>query len=178
MRVRFLETPLAGLTVVAPSPIEDTRGFFARMVCTKSFSEFGLDGAFVQSSVSFNRRKGTLRGLHYQREPFAEDKLVRVTAGAIWDVAVDLRPGSPTFRRWHAIQLDAANRLALYVPKGFAHGFCTLEDDTEILYQMTVPYVPGHAAGIRWNDPTLAVRWPVDDPILSESDTALPLVDP
>ncbi|GGK29271.1 dTDP-4-dehydrorhamnose 3,5-epimerase [Salinarimonas ramus] len=176
--MRFSETPLAGAFLIEPEPIADPRGFFARTVDREAFAAHGLDADFVQASVSFNARAGTLRGLHFQRAPHAEDKLVRVTAGAILDVIVDMRPRSPTRWRWHAQPLDAASRAALYVPKGFAHGFVTLVDETEILYQMTTPYVPGAGAGLRWDDPMLAIEWPIRTPILSESDEAWPLLVP
>ncbi|WP_029032719.1 dTDP-4-dehydrorhamnose 3,5-epimerase [Salinarimonas rosea] len=172
------ETPLPGAFVITPEPIADARGFFARMVDREAFAARGMSADFVQASVSFNARAATLRGLHFQRDPHGEDKLIRVTMGAVHDVIVDLRPGSPTRGRSHALRLDAASRAALYVPKGFAHGFVTLVDETEILYQMTTPYVAGAAAGLRWDDPLLAIDWPVADPILSERDAAWPLLAP
>ncbi|WP_372426080.1 dTDP-4-dehydrorhamnose 3,5-epimerase [Salinarimonas chemoclinalis] len=175
--MRIEETPLPGAFVITPEPIADARGFFARTVDRAAFAARGLSADFVQASVSFNARAGTLRGLHFQRDPHGEDKLIRVTMGAIHDVIVDLREGSPTRGRWHALRLDAASRAALWVPKGFAHGFVTLVDDTEVLYQMTTPYVPGAAAGLRWDDPSLGIDWPVADPILSERDGTWPLLE-
>jgi dTDP-4-dehydrorhamnose 3,5-epimerase len=127
--------------------------------------------------VSFNRKRGTLRGLHYQAAPHAEAKLVRCTRGAVWDVIVDLRKGSPTVRQWHAAELTAENRRALYIPAGFAHGFQTLEDDTEVLYQMSEFYHPESARGVRWDDHTLAIRWPIKDAIISPRDRAFPTLD-
>src|SRR5690606_499869 len=129
---------------------------------------------FVQSSTSFNSRRGTLRGLHYQAAPHEEAKLIRCTRGAVFDVAVDLRAGSPTRGRWYGIELSAANARTLYIPEGCAHGFQTIADDTELLYHMSVEYVPDAARGIRWDDPTLAIAWPIADPILSARDRALP----
>lgn len=175
--MKLTPTPLAGACLVDIEPIEDARGFFARSVCAQQFAEHGLDGAFIQQSVSWNRRRGILRGLHYQIEPHAEDKLVRVTRGSIFDVIVDLRPQSATLHQWFGVELSAGNHRALYIPKGFAHGFQTLEDDTEILYQMTVPFHPQSARGIRWNDPVFSIAWP--DPVhavLSDKDAALPLL--
>ncbi|MGJ3263435.1 MAG: dTDP-4-dehydrorhamnose 3,5-epimerase [Salinarimonas sp.] len=175
--MRIEETPLPGAFVMTPEPIADVRGFFARTVDRDAFAAHGLSADFVQASVSFNARAGTLRGLHYQRDPNGEDKLIRVTMGAIHDVIVDVREGSPTRGRWHALRLDAASRRALYVPKGVAHGFVTLVDETEVLYQMTTPYVAEAATGLRWDDPLLAIDWPVTEPILSERDAAWPLLD-
>ena len=175
--MKFVATPLAGVWLVAPEPIADERGLFARTFCAREFAAQGLDPRLVQCSTSFNRRKGTLRGLHYQVPPHAEAKLVRVTRGAIFDVAVDLRPGSPTRHRWHGVELSADNRLGLYIPEGCAHGFQTLCDDTEVLYQMSAFHAPDAARGVRWDDPALAIRWPdPEHPILSERDRGLPQV--
>lgn len=175
--MKLSPTPLAGAHVVDIDPIADARGFFARTVCTQAFAAQGINGAFIQQSVSWNRKRGILRGLHYQIAPHAEDKLVRVTRGAIFDVIVDLRAGSPTLYQWFGVELSADNHRALYIPQGFAHGFQTLEDDTEILYQMTVAFHPEAARGLRWNDPAFTIAWP--DPgnaILSDKDAALPLL--
>ena len=157
------------------APIEDERGFFARSFCEKEFSERGLNPRVVQCNVSFNRRRGTLRGMHFQAAPHEEAKLVRCTAGAIWDVMVDLRPGSPTFKRWHGAELSAANRRAFYVPEGVAHGFQTTTENAEVLYQMTASFRPESARGVRWNDPAFAIQWPIADPFVSERDRAFPL---
>src|SRR5262245_20735946 len=158
--MRFRETPLAGAFVIELDRREDERGFFARCWCRDEFAAHGLTAAWVQANVSFNRRAGTLRGLHYQADPHAEDKLVRCTLGAVHDVIVDLRPGSPTYARWAAVELSAASRRALYVPRGFAHGFQTLADDSELLYLMSEVYYPECARGVRWDDPALGIEWP------------------
>jgi dTDP-4-dehydrorhamnose 3,5-epimerase len=172
--MRFTETALAGLFIVDIEPIADERGHFARTFCAEEFARAGLPGEFVQCSTSFNRRRGTLRGLHFQAEPCPEGKLVRCTRGAIFDVALDLRPGSPTYCRWHASELTAENARALHIPPGFAHGFQTLVDGTEILYQMTVSYRADLARGVRWNDPAFGIAWPLPEPILTPRDAAYP----
>jgi dTDP-4-dehydrorhamnose 3,5-epimerase len=174
--MKLVATPLSGAFVVELERLADERGFFARSFCREEFARHGLEPAVAQCNVSFNRRRGTLRGLHYQAEPHAEAKLVRCTRGAVWDVAVDLRPGSPTLYRWHAVELSADNRRALYVPAGFAHGFQALADDSEVLYQMSESYRAELARGVRWNDPRLAIEWPVAQPIVSARDAALPLL--
>ena len=158
--MRFVPTDLPGVVVVEPEMLRDERGSFARTVCREEFAAHGLETDWVQQSTSYSHRAGTLRGMHYQRPPHAEAKLVRVTAGAIYDVVVDLRPGSPTLGRWTAIELLARDRLTLYIPKGCAHGFQTLVDGVEVLYQMSVPYAPEAATGVRWDDPALAIEWP------------------
>ncbi len=172
--MKFAPTPLSGAYVVAPERIEDERGFFARSYCEAEFRALGLKAAVAQCNVSWNRRKGTLRGLHFQAKPHEEAKLVRCTRGAIWDVIVDLREGSPTRLRWHALELSADNRLALYVPEGCAHGFQTLQDDSEVLYQMAESYHAELARGVAWNDPRLGIAWPLTDPILSARDSSYP----
>lgn len=169
-RLKFLPTPLAGAFIVELERLGDERGFFARSFCREEFRKHGLRPAIAQCNVSWNRSRGTLRGLHYQAMPHPEAKVVRCTRGAIWDVAVDLREGSATRLRWYALELNAENRRALYVPEGFAHGFQTLADDTEVLYQMSESYYPDLARGVRWDDPRLGITWPVPDPILSERD--------
>ena len=167
----FTETALPGAWVVDPEPISDARGFFARTFDAAAFARHGLRTAFPECSVSFNARAGTLRGLHYQMAPHAEAKLVRCTAGAIYDVIVDLRPGSPTRGRWTAVDLTAENRRALYVPEGCAHGFQTLADASEVFYQISAPHVPGAARGVRWNDAAFGIAWPsAVDRVLSERD--------
>lgn len=176
--MRITETRLPGAFLVEPQPIEDHRGLFARTVCRETFGRYGLSADFVQSSISQNRRRHTLRGMHFQQHPHAEDKLVRCTAGAVFDVIVDLRPESPTRYQWLGVELSAGNRHALYIPKGFAHGFMTVTDDVELLYQMTTPHVASAAAGVRWNDPLLAIAWPAGNPILSERDAAYPDIEP
>lgn len=174
--MRFTETPLAGAFVIAPEPIEDERGFFARAYCDDEFAARGLEHGFVQCNISFNRRAGTLRGMHLQAAPHGEAKLVRCTAGALFDVIVDLRPDSPTHLQWFGARLDARSRAMLFVPRGFAHGFQTLEDDTEVFYQMSTRHEPAAARGLRWDDPALGIRWPLPDPILSPRDRAYPLL--
>jgi dTDP-4-dehydrorhamnose 3,5-epimerase len=172
--MRFVETPLAGARVIEIEPHADARGFFARTFCRDTLLAAGLPGEFVQASVSHNIRRGTLRGMHFQAAPHEEPKLVRCTRGAIFDVIVDLRPASTTHRRWFGIELSAENHRTLYVPPGFAHGFQTLVDDTEILYQMAEPYVAAAARGVRWNDPAFGIAWPIAEPFMSERDASYP----
>ena len=172
--MKFHPTPLKGAVVVELARIEDGRGFFARSFCQEEFRAHGLSPVVAQCNVSWNRRKGTLRGLHFQAKPHDEAKLVRCTRGAVWDVIVDLRDDSPTRLRWHAVELSADNRLALYVPEGFAHGFQTLQDDSEVHYQMAEFYHADLARGIPWNDPKIGIVWPLADPILSERDRSYP----
>jgi len=175
--VRITPLGLDGAFVVEAEPQADERGLFARTFCRDTFRAQGLHGDFVQCNSSYNRRRGTLRGLHFQAAPHEEIKLVRCTQGAIFDVAVDLRPDSATFCRWRAVELSADNRRALYVPAGFAHGFQTLTDEAEVFYQMSAAYVPDLARGVRWNDPAFAIAWPVEPPILSGRDAAFPDVN-
>lgn len=170
----FAETPLAGACLVIPEPIGDARGFFARTLCADTFAERGLIGAFAQASVSYNARRGTVRGLHYAAAPHAETKLVRCTAGAIHDVIVDLRRDSATYLQAFGTALTAENRAALYIPAGFAHGFQALSDGAEILYMIDRPYRADAARGLRWNDPALAVTWPEPVTVISERDLAFP----
>ena len=170
----FTETPLAGAYVIALEPREDERGFFARAFCKNELAEHGLPNDVVQANLSFNHRRGTLRGMHMQTPPHGEDKLVRCIAGAIWDAIVDLRPGSPTHLEWFGVELSAANRLMLYVPKGFAHGYQSLTDASEVMYMVTQFYTPGAERGLRWNDPAFGIPWPVSDPILSPKDAVAP----
>jgi dTDP-4-dehydrorhamnose 3,5-epimerase len=173
--MRITPTPLAGAFVIDVEPIADERGFFARSWCAKEMAAHGLDGRLAQCSVSFNAAAGTLRGMHFQAPPHAETKVVRCTRGGVHDVILDLRPGSPTFRRWFAAKLSAENHRALYVPPGFAHGFQTLEPDTEILYQMSEFHVDGHAAGVRWDDPAFGIEWPATTSrTMSEKDRNWP----
>ena len=170
----FTPTPLAGAVIVEPEPHEDARGLFARTWCRQEFEAHGLETRLAQCSTSLNKRKGTLRGMHYQAAPMAETKLVRCTRGAIFDVIIDLRPDSPTFTRHVAVTLTAENRTALYVPVGFAHGFQTLADDTEVFYQISELYSAEHARGVRWNDPAFAIAWPDDERIITERDRTYP----
>ncbi|MCS7006655.1 MAG: dTDP-4-dehydrorhamnose 3,5-epimerase, partial [Thermoleophilia bacterium] len=166
----FRPTPLRDVWVVEPELLEDERGFFARVWDTAEFAARGLNGALVQCSISFNRRRGTLRGLHYQAPPHEEAKLVRCIAGAIFDVAVDLRPSSDTYCRWYGIELSAENRLALYVPEGCAHGFLTLEDRSEVLYQMSAFHAPEAACGVRFDDPAFSIAWPGEVVVVNARD--------
>jgi dTDP-4-dehydrorhamnose 3,5-epimerase len=168
--LNFLPTPLAGAYILELERLEDARGFFARSFCQEEFRKHGLRTTIAQCNVSWNRKRGTLRGLHFQAAPHEEAKVVRCTSGAIWDVIVDLRESSATRLRWHAVELSVENRRALYVPEGCAHGFQTLADDSEVLYQMSEFYHPDLARGVRWDDPRLGIKWPLLDPILSERD--------
>ena len=168
--MNFHETAIEGVWVVEPERHEDDRGFFARTWDTDEFAGRGLNGRLVQCSVSYNRRRGTLRGMHYQAEPHEETKLVRCTAGAIFDVAVDLRAGSATLGEWVGIELSAENRLALYVPEGCAHGFLTLTDDAEVAYQTSEFHAPEAARGVRFDDPAFAIDWPAEVIVVNERD--------
>jgi dTDP-4-dehydrorhamnose 3,5-epimerase len=172
--MRFQHIPPFGATIIVPEPSIDERGLFTRLFDVEAFRAHDLPTEFVQASTSYNSRRCTLRGLHYQAEPHAEGKLVRCTAGAIFDVIVDMRQGSPSFGRWQSFELNHENRLTLFVPPGFAHGFETLDDDTEIYYQMTRSHVPAAERGIVWNDPDLAIAWPLRPAVMSERDRALP----
>jgi dTDP-4-dehydrorhamnose 3,5-epimerase len=170
----FLETELPGVFEIHLDPHFDDRGFFARSWCRQEFEAHGLNPALVQCNISFNVRKGTLRGMHFQAQPLAEAKVVRCTKGAIYDVVLDLRPSSPAYRKWIAIVLSAANRHMVYIPEGCAHGFLTLEDDTEVFYQMSEFYDADSARGVRWNDPAFRILWPEKVEAISERDAAHP----
>ncbi len=173
--LRFRETPLKGCMVVEPSLRSDDRGYFARTYSAEEFAAAGLDPAIAQCSVSQNRRPGTLRGLHFQDPPHEEAKLVTCRRGRVFDVAVDLRRGSPTFAAWTGVELSAENLLGVYVPEGFAHGFVTLEPDSELSYQISVPYRAESARGIRWDDPDIGISWPDVGPLtMSDRDRRLP----
>jgi dTDP-4-dehydrorhamnose 3,5-epimerase len=174
--MKFIEIPLPGAFVVETERLADERGFFARTYCAEEFAAQGLDPAVAQVSMSYNRRRATLRGMHFQLAPHAETKLIRCTAGAIFDVIVDLRPEAPTCLQWYGIQLDAENRKSLFVPTGFAHGFQTLTDNTEVLYQIAPAYRADSAAGFRWDDTRIAIDWPLPVSEISERDLALPSV--
>lgn len=160
--------------MIEPEKLRDGRGFFARTFCRREFEEHGLDPDVVQCNISFNKRAGTLRGMHYQVAPYAEAKLVRCTAGAIYDVVVDLRPTSPSFKKYAAFELTAENCTMVYIPEGFAHGFQTLKDDTEVFYQMSQIYAPDCARGVRWNDPAFGIEWPAAERIMVERDQQYP----
>ncbi len=170
----FTETALPGVFLITPELKEDERGFFARTWCEREALAHGLKPTVLQCNLSFNRKKGTLRGMHYQRAPFEEAKLVRCTMGAIYDVVIDLRRDSPTYTRHVAVVLSAENRRMVYVPEGCAHGFQTLTDDTEVFYQMSQVYAPHCAAGVRWNDPAFGIAWPEDERIIVERDRTYP----
>lgn len=167
----FTETKLQGSYIIEPEPIWDERGFFARTFCAEEFQKRGLVSVFVQHNVSYNTKKGTLRGMHFQAHPHEETKLVTCTRGAVYDVIVDLRTDSSTFKQWQAVELSRQNRRTLYIPVGFAHGFQTLEDDVELLYHISQQYHQESARGVRWDDPAFGIRWPsVNRRIMSARD--------
>jgi dTDP-4-dehydrorhamnose 3,5-epimerase len=171
----FTETNLKGAFIIEPERIEDERGFFARTWYQSEFESRGLDARLVQCNISYNAKKGTLRGMHYQAAPYEETKLVRCTMGALYDVIIDLRPASPTFKQWIAVELTVDNRRMLYIPGGFAHGFQTLEDSTEVFYQMSQIYHPESARGVRWDDPAFGIGWPsADQRVISTRDQQYP----
>lgn len=170
----FTETKLPGAYVIEEERHEDQRGFFARTFCQREFESHGLNPRVVQCNVSFSKRKGTLRGMHFQVAPFSEAKLIRCIAGSIYDVIIDLRPSSPAFKQHFAVELSAENRRMLYVPEEFAHGFQTLEDNTEVFYQMSQFYSAEHARGVRWDDPAFGIAWPADQRTIIERDRTYP----
>ena len=172
--MRIAATALEGVFLVEIEPIGDDRGFFARNFCRKEFAAAGLRTDVAQCNMSLNRRRGTLRGMHFQEPPMAEAKLVRCVRGSIHDVVVDLRPDSRTYCRWLSVELSGDNRRALYISEGFAHGFQTLSDDAEVHYVMFEFFSPGHAGGVRWDDPAFGIEWPLPDPIVSEKDRSYP----
>jgi dTDP-4-dehydrorhamnose 3,5-epimerase len=170
----FHETELPGVFEIHLEPNHDERGFFARSWCRQEFAAHGLNPALVQCNISFNVRKGTLRGMHYQAPPHAEAKIVRCTQGAIYDVVLDLRPLSPAYKKWIAVELSSSNRHMIYIPEGCAHGFLTLEEETEIFYQMSEFYDGESARGVRWNDPAFRISWPDKVEVISERDAVHP----
>ena len=170
----FKKTKFKGVFIIKPERLKDKRGFFARTFCKKEFKKRGLNSRLVQCSISLNKKKGTLRGIHYQSSPQQEAKLVSCTRGAIYDVLLDLRPGSSTFKQWLTVELTADNRWMLYVPEGVAHGFQTLKNNTEVLYQMFEFYYPECSRGVRWNDPAFGIRWPFKNGIVSPRDQQYP----
>jgi dTDP-4-dehydrorhamnose 3,5-epimerase len=172
--MRFHETELAGAWLIEPMPAHDDRGFFARTFCVREYAERGLATTFVQNSTSHSVARGTLRGMHFQRAPHGEVKVVSCLKGALWDVIIDLRPESPGYRRWQGFELSAENRRQLYVPAGFGHGFQTLRDDTEAGYLISAFYVPGAAAGVRYDDPAFAIDWPLPVTMISDKDRSWP----
>lgn len=170
----FTETKLKGAFLIEPKKFEDARGFFATSWSAREFESHGISPRLVDCNISYNVSKGTLRGMHFQREPHPQAKLVRCTRGRIYDVAIDLRPDSPTFRQWAGAELTAENHLMLFIPEGFAHGFLTLEDDTEVFYQVSEVYSPECADGVRWNDPAFGVEWPGEVRVIIERDRDYP----
>ncbi len=173
--MKFIETKLKGAYIIEIERISDNRGFFARSWCQQEFCDRGLNPNLVQCNISFNLKKGTLRGMHYQAKPHEEAKLVRCTKGAIYDIIIDIRPDSSTFKKWIAVELSSENRKMLYIPEGFAHGFQTLEDNTEVFYQMSEFYHPAGARGIRWDDPAFQLEWQLMSKIISERDSSYTL---
>lgn len=174
--MRFAGTLIPGMAVIEPEPHRDARGGFARLYDAELFAARGIPTDWPQWNASWNARRGTLRGLHYQAPPAEEPKLIRCTRGRVWDVAVDLRPGSPAWRRWAAVELDEAARNAVFIPAGCAHGFLTLADDCEILYHMGARFAPELGRGVRWDDPALAIAWPFAPAVIAERDQAWPLL--
>jgi dTDP-4-dehydrorhamnose 3,5-epimerase len=175
MGLTFRETKLRGAFVVEPEIFEDERGFFGRSFSAKEFEAHGMNPRMAECNISFNKKRHTIRGMHFQLDPHAQAKLVRCTRGAIYDVIIDLRPDSPTFKQWIGEELTADNRRMLYIPTGFAHGFQTLEDSTEICYQVSDSYAPATAGGVRWNDPAFAIRWPsIDGITINQRDQSYP----
>ena len=167
----FKETKLKGAYIIEPERLEDTRGFFARAWCKKEFEAHGLNSGLVQCNISFNKKSYTLRGMHYQSPPYKETKLVRCTMGAIYDVIIDLRSESPTYKHWVGVKLTEENHRMLYVPENFAHGYQTLRDNTEVFYQVSQSYSPEFERGVRWNDPSFNIKWPeAEKSIISEKD--------
>jgi len=175
--MNFIPTRLTGSYIIELAPFTDERGWFARYFCKKEFEAIGHTKEWVQCNHSFTAATGTIRGMHYQLEPFREIKMVRCIAGAVYDVIIDLRKDSPTFLQWHGEKLSAANKKMLYIPEGFAHGFQTLTSNCELLYHHSAYYEPGYEAGIRYNDPHLQIKWILDAAILSERDKEHPLID-
>lgn len=174
--MRVVETTIAGVLILEPEAIRDARGFFARTWDRDALTARGLDADIAEASIAWNEVRGTVRGLHYQEAPRSEAKTVTCVAGSVWDVAVDLRPGSGTLHRWVGVELSATNRRSLYIPQGCAHGYLTLSDGAELHYRTSVPYRPDLERGVRWNDPTLAIEWPGQIIRISDRDASLPLL--
>lgn len=172
--MEFRPLPLSGAYLIDLTPRRDSRGFFARLFCEDEMRQHGLSAKIAQMNNSLSAQKGTLRGLHYQLPPHAETKIVRCVRGAVWDCIVDLRPESPTFKQWHGAELSAENRTMMYVPKGFAHGFVTLVEDSELVYMVDEPYNAQSERGIRWNDPAFGITWPLVPTLVSERDQEHP----
>jgi dTDP-4-dehydrorhamnose 3,5-epimerase len=176
--MKLVATPLAGAHLIGLEPLTDDRGFFARAFCEREFAAAGLETRFVQANNTLSRRKGTLRGFHYQLPPAAEVKMIRCLRGAVYDVIVDLRPDSPTFKQWFGAELTAENRLTMYVPRGFGHALLTLQDDAEVFYLVSAFYAPQQERGLRHDDPALGVHWPIAPVEISPKDRAWPDLDP
>ena len=174
--MRFTPSRIAGAWIIDIEPIHDPRGFFATTWLPEEFRRHGIDPALAQCNLAFNYKRGTLRGMHFQRAPHQQSKLVRATRGALLDVIVDLRPDSPTLRHWDSIELTADNRRMLYIPGGLAHGYLTLADDTEAFYQASTPWAPQAESGVRWNDPAFGITWPFEPTVVSEKDQHWPLL--
>jgi dTDP-4-dehydrorhamnose 3,5-epimerase len=167
----FTETELKGAFIINVKKLEDERGFFGRTFCQKEFEDHGINPHVVQANVSYNKVKGTVRGMHYQVHPYEETKLVRCVRGAIYDVIIDLRKNSPTYTKWIGVELREDSYRMLFVPEGFGHGFITLQDNTEVIYQVSQFYTPGSERGIRWDDPAFNIHWPIKPVIISDKDT-------
>lgn len=176
--MKFTRTPLNDAFIIELEKRGDERGFFARAFCQKEFQAHGLNNNLVQINNSLSKDAGTLRGMHYQLSPKSEDKIVRCISGKLYDVIIDLRPESSTFKKWFGVELSSENRITLYVPKGFAHGFITLEENTEAFYLVTEYYSPEHERGIRYNDPTFGIKWPIDPIVISDKDLNHPDFNP
>lgn len=174
--MNFIKTEIIGVYIIEPDLLSDDRGFFARTWCEDEFMAAGLNPHLVQCNISFNNKKGTIRGMHYQTEPYSEAKVIRCTMGAIYDVALDLRPTSPTRHRWISVRLDASNHRMIYIPEGVSHGFQTLEDNTEVFYQMSEKYHPESSRGVRWDDSAFGIKWPFDVSSISKKDSSYPYV--
>jgi len=174
--MKFTTTELDGVFLISPDVHGDHRGFFLESYTSKEMEAHGLPVNFVQDNHARSLVKGVLRGMHFQKPPFAQSKFVRVTRGAVYDVVIDMRKSSCSFGKWAGFTLTEENHDMLFVPKGFAHGYCTLTDDTEFMYKVDAYYAPAHDAGIRWNDPDIAIKWPVESPVLSDKDNKLPLL--
>lgn len=172
----FKETKLKGAFIINLKRLEDERGFFARTFCQKEFQEHGLNPQIAQANISYNKKRGTFRGMHMQLAPYEESKLIKCTGGAIYDVIIDMRISSDTFKQWVGAELTAENHQMLYVPEGFAHGFITLKNDTEVTYQMNQFYAPGSEKGFRWDDPAFGIEWPIQPVLISEKDKNFPLI--
>ena len=170
----FIETRLKGVFTIELERFEDERGFFALSWSAAESARRGLDSSLAECNISFNRKKETLRGMHYQEAPYGQTKIVRCTMGSIYDVIIDLRSDSPTFKQWIGLELTATNRLMLYVPKDFAHGFQTLKDETEVFYQMSNAYAPASSRGVRWDDPAFGIQWPEGERVITERDRTFP----